>query len=51
MAPLLILILGIIFTGLGLFKYSSKNLEALILFNQKRENISDNKPNRIEKQF
>lgn len=37
-APLLILIFSILFSALGLFKYNSRNLEALILFNLGREN-------------
>lgn len=37
--------------ALGFFKYHSKTLEALLLFNLKRENSSDNKASRIDKQF
>jgi len=50
-APLLILLLAILFGALGVFKYNSKTLEAVILFNLKRENTSDNKPGRVAKQF
>jgi fumarate reductase subunit D len=39
-APLLILIFGIIFGSLGLFKYNSKTLEAIVLFSLKKENTS-----------
>jgi len=48
-APLLIIILGIIFAASGLFKYNSRHMEALVLFNLKRESTSENKPSRIEK--
>ena len=51
LAPLMILILSITFAVLGLFKYNSKNMEAIVLFNQKRENTSDNKKSRVDKQF
>ena len=50
-APALILLLGLVFAALGFFKYHSKTLEALLLFNLKRENSSDNKASRIDKQF
>jgi len=50
-APLLILILAIVFAGLGVFKYNSKTLDAVVLFNLKRESASDNKPGRVAKQF
>lgn len=51
LAPLMILILSLMFAVLGLFKYNSKNLEAIVMFNQKRENTSDNKKSRVDKQF
>jgi uncharacterized membrane protein len=50
-APLLILLLAILFGALGVFKYNSKTLEAVVLFNLKRESTSDNKPGRVAKQF
>jgi len=49
LAPLLIFILAIIFAVLGIFKYNSKTMEALVLLNLKRESTSENKPNRISK--
>ena len=51
LAPLLIIILAAIFAVLGIFKYNSKTMEALVLFNLKREITSENKPTRISKQF
>jgi hypothetical protein len=51
MAPLMILVLGLMIAGMGVFKYHSKSLEAFILYAQKRENITDNKASRVERQF
>ena len=51
LAPVLILILAIIFGMLGVFKYNSKTLEGIQLYSLKKELTGDMKLNRVEKMF
>jgi hypothetical protein len=50
-APLMILVLGLLFASMGFFKYHSKQLEALVLFSHKRESTSERRPTKVEKQL
>lgn len=48
LAPLLILIVGLIFGFLGVFKYNSKMVESMTLYNLNKENSKDT---RVQRQF
>ena len=50
-APLMILVFGLLFASLGVFKYHSKNLEAFILFAQGRESGKETKESKQDRQL
>lgn len=48
--PLLILVLGAVFGSMGFFRYYSRNLEAIVLFAQRRENVGESRAKDKRKQ-